>query len=76
MSYSNSLDHAKWAKLGLLAGVALLALGASGEIIGHMLFEDLPGWEETLFVYAEGLGILVGFFSPLIFGIVMPLTGS
>jgi hypothetical protein len=76
MAGYNTSNHAKWARWGFFLGATLLALGASGEIVGHLLFESLPDWENTLFVYAEGLGITIGFFAPLIFGIVLPLAES
>lgn len=74
MSSSNNFDHGRWAKNGFFLGVSLLLLGAFGEILGHLVFGGVPGWENTLFVYSEGVGVLIGFFSPFIFGIVLPLT--
>jgi len=71
---TRTIDYAAWAKWGFLLGVSLLAFGAGGEIIGHALVGDLPAWENTLFVYAEGTGIAVGFLAPVVFGIVLPLT--
>lgn len=70
----NDIDHATWAKLGFLFGLALFALGAGGELVGHALYGTLPTWEDTLFTYAEGVGLVVGFLSPWVFGIVLPLT--
>jgi len=73
MAQTRTLDNPKWAKRGFLIGVGLLALGAGGEIIGHLFFESLPSWENTLFTYSEGIGILVGFFSVWVFGVMLPL---
>ena len=74
MGRYSSMDYARWAKSGFLLGVGLLALGAGGEIIGRIIFGTLPGWEHTLFLYSEGIGVLVGLFSVIFFGIVLPLT--
>jgi len=73
MGRHGTIDHGRWAKTGFLLGLALLALGAGGEIIGRALFENLPAWENTLFVYMEGIGLTIGFFSPWIFGVALPL---
>ncbi|WP_459192569.1 DUF7860 family protein [Halosimplex sp. J119] len=69
-----STDYPSLAKLGFLAGVALFALGGLGEIAGTAMFGGLPGWEQTLFFDMEVFGILLGLFSPLVFGIVLPLV--
>lgn len=74
MSQTGSIDHAKRAKQGFLLGVSLFAVGALGEIVGHVLSSDMPGWGETLLFDAEVLGILLALFAPLVFGIVLPLT--
>jgi hypothetical protein len=44
------------------------------EIIGHTFFEPIPAWEGKLFFYSEVLGVVSGFFSVVVFGIVLPLT--
>lgn len=67
------MDHAKRAKQGFMLGVGLFALGALGEIIGHAMYSELPGWEQTLLFNAEVFGILIGLLAPLVFGIVLPL---
>lgn len=68
------LDYAEWTKTGFLIGVGLLAVGALGELLGHTFFGPIPAWEDTLFTTAEVVGILVGFFSIWIFGVILPLT--
>ncbi len=73
MAYGNSIDHAKRAKQGFFTGLGLFALGGLGEIIGHALYAELPGWEQALFFNAEVAGVLIALFVPLIFGIVLPL---
>ncbi|MFQ3295912.1 MAG: hypothetical protein ACI8VE_003004, partial [Natrialbaceae archaeon] len=48
-------------------------LGAGGSVVGHAFFEPLAGWEKSLFLDLEILGLLIGFASPIMFGIVLPL---
>jgi len=42
-------------------------------LIGHALYESLPEWETVLLFDLSVIGLLVGLFSPILFGIVMPL---
>lgn len=70
---ADDLDYATLAKGGFLLGFGLFVLGAGGELVGHALYESLPAWENTLFLYSEGAGLLVAFVSPILFGIVLPL---
>jgi hypothetical protein len=74
MAHHSSTDYTTLTKVGVLSGLALLAFGAGGEIVGHALFDTLPSWENTLFVYAEGSGILIAFFSFFLFGVFLPLA--
>lgn len=74
MGRYGDLDYAFLAKAGFFVGLGLLVIGAGGELIGHAYFEPLPAWEETLFFDLEVLGLLIGFFSPFLFGIFLPLT--
>ena len=73
MTQTSSLDHARLAKLGFLIGLGLFAVGGGGEIVGHALYGSLPAWEAALLFDLEVVGLLVGFFSPLVFGIALPL---
>lgn len=73
MGYSRGLDYGYWAKTGYLFGLELLLLGAGGEVVGHAVVGTLPAWENTLFTYSEGVGRVVGFFPPWIFGVALPL---
>lgn len=68
------LDYAFLTKAGFLFGIGLLALGATGELLGHALVGQLPAWEDALFTYAEGGGIVVAFCSFWLFGVLLPLT--
>ncbi|WP_435159644.1 hypothetical protein [Haladaptatus sp. DFWS20] len=74
MGRYGKLDYPKLTKTGFLLGVALVAIGALGEIVGSALFGPLPGWENMLFTDLEILGILLGLLSPFVFGIFLPLT--
>ena len=74
MGRYGDLDYPQLTKTSFLLGLGLFALGGLGELIGHAYFAPLPGWEQTLLFDAEMLGLLVAFFAPIIFGIVLPLT--
>lgn len=73
MAGTTSLDYARYAKLGFLLGVTLFVTGAGGELIATTYFAPLPAWEGTLLFDLEVLGIAVGFLSPWVFGVVLPL---
>ena len=73
MTETGSLDHARLAKWGFLVGFGLFAIGGGGEIIGHAVLGGLPAWEARLLFDLEVIGLLVGFFSPIVFGIALPL---
>jgi hypothetical protein len=74
MARHSNLDHAFLAKAGFLLGLALFAVGGGGEVFGHAMYGSLPAWETTLFFDLEVLGLLIGFFSPFVFGIFLPLA--
>lgn len=69
-----SAEYATLAKGGFGIGVAMVLIGILGMAIGHALFGSLPGWEETLFLDMEALGIVVALVSPFLFGVLLPLT--
>ena len=73
MARTRSIDHARYAKLGFLLGLSLFVIGGGGEIVGHAVYGTLPAWEATLLFDLEVIGLLVGFFSPLVFGVALPL---
>jgi hypothetical protein len=70
----SSMNYARLTKVGFLFGVGLLLFGAVGGIVGKAVFGTLPQWESTLFLFSEGIGILIGVFSVCVFGVVMPLV--
>jgi hypothetical protein len=74
MGRYGTLDYQHWAKTGFLLSVAVFALGASAELSVAALDLTLPAWEHALLVDMEIVGVLGALFSPLIFGIVLPLT--
>lgn len=74
MGRYGDLDYPRLTKTGFLLGFAMFAVGALGEIIGHAYFAPLPGWEETLLFDLEAIGLVIAFFSPFVFGILLPLT--
>lgn len=74
MSQYHGVDHATFAKRGFLLGVALFAVGVGGEVGGRALLGTLPALVNTLLVDMEAIGILLALFSPLVFGIVLPLV--
>ena len=73
MARARSVDHVRLAKLGFLLGLTLFLVGAGGELLGHALYGSLPAWEDTLLFDLEAVGLVVGFVSPFLFGIALPL---
>lgn len=74
MGRYGNLDYGRLAKTGFFLGLGLFVVGSGGEFIGHAFFEPLPTWETALLFDFEILGILIGFFSPFLFGVALPLT--
>lgn len=74
MTQHRELDYAFLAKAGFLLGLGMFVLGGGGEFLGHALYGSLPAWVDTLFFDLEAVGLVIGFFSPFIFGIFLPLT--
>ena len=68
-----SLDHARIAKTGFLAGLGLFAAGVAGELAGHSVVSSMPETLASALLMMEVLGVAVAFFVPLIFGAVLPL---
>ncbi|MBV0924066.1 hypothetical protein KTS45_07595 [Halomicroarcula limicola] len=73
MAQYRSMDHAALAKRGFLLGVGLFVLGILGEFVAPAVVGPLPGWGHMVLTDMEGIGILLGLFSPLVFGIILPL---
>lgn len=74
MGRYGSLDYPKLTKAGFLFGLTLFLGGALGSVIAGSVLGAVPDWLSTALVDAEAVGLIVGFFSPFIFGILLPLT--
>lgn len=74
MAHHRGIDYSVWTKRSFPFGVGLFALAAVIELAAHAYLGSLPGWEETLLLDAEIVGVLVALLSPFVFGIVLPLT--
>ena len=73
MAHDSGHEYPRLAKTGFFLGLALFVVGTGSELIGHAMFGSLPQWENTLFFALTIIGFAVGFASPFVFGIVMPL---
>ncbi|WP_248906116.1 DUF7860 family protein [Halocatena marina] len=74
MGHNMRLDYETYAKRGFVLGVALLAIGSIGSVMGPSIAGPLPSWERTAFFDLMWIGIATGFFSVFGFGIALPLT--
>jgi len=74
MSGYRDMDYTKLTRGGFLLGVAMFLVGGLGHVVVPALGGSLPGWGAGLLLDLEVGGILIGLFSPLAFGIVLPLT--
>jgi hypothetical protein len=74
MGRYGNIDYPTVTKRVFLFGASLFVLGFIGEAAGQTYFGPLPGWEETLLLTFETLGIVIALLAPLVFGIVLPLT--
>lgn len=74
MGRYGKLDYPHLTKAGFFLGLGLLVIGVGGEFVGQTYFGGLPAWEDTLLYALSIVGLLIGFFSPFVFGIFLPLT--
>ncbi|MFC7155829.1 hypothetical protein ACFQPA_10215 [Halomarina halobia] len=74
MGRYGSLDYPKLTKGGFLLGLTLFLAGAIGGAFAPAVLGSTPGWLSTVFVDMEAVGILLGLLSPIVFGVVLPLT--
>lgn len=74
MAQTGNLDYQRYAKGGFLLGLALFVVGVLGRMVGSAFLGPLPSWEQTLLFDMEVVGLLLGFFAPLVFGIALPLV--
>ena len=73
MGRYGDIDSPTFVKRGVLAGLLLLAVGEIGGYVGTTYYA-IPAWEELLFFDVAVLGLLVFVLSPILFGVVLPLT--
>lgn len=74
MGRYGNLDYPKLTRTGFALGVALLVIGLGTEFVAHSLHYTLPAWEETLLFDIGVVGLFLFLLSPIVFGIVLPLT--
>jgi hypothetical protein len=74
MARHGNWDYAFLTKAGFFLGLGLFLLGGGGELIGHAIYGTLPAWEDKLLFNLEVVGLIIGFFSPFVFGIFLPLV--
>lgn len=73
MGRYGSLDYPRLTKTSFLLGLALFVVGVLGQVVLGAL-PGTPAWELTLLLDLEAIGLIIAFFSPLVFGILLPLT--
>ncbi|PSQ02505.1 hypothetical protein BRC94_02110 [Halobacteriales archaeon QS_5_70_17] len=73
MGRYESIDYAAYAKWGFLLGAGLFLFGALGGTLAPAVVGSLGPLAKQAFVDAEILGILLGLFAPLVFGVALPL---
>jgi hypothetical protein len=76
MSETLQASNEQLAKGGFLLGLALVVLGAAGELATSAGVLRVSGWMQTLFFDMEVLGVVLFLFSPILFAIVVPLMTS
>jgi len=68
------LNYGRLTKRSVLLGVSLVLIGALGELLVNAVGISIPGWEATLLLGIEELGVLITLLAPFVFGIALPLT--
>lgn len=74
MGRYGEMDYPRLAKGGFLLGLCLLVVGAVGGAVVHAAVTQVPSWGPSVLFDIEVVGLVVGFFSPFVFGILLPLT--
>ncbi|NEU58830.1 hypothetical protein [Halorussus sp. MSC15.2] len=74
MGRYGDLNYQRLTKAGFLLSITLFAVGAGAELAAAAMHVTLPAWENALFVDMEILGTLGALLSPLVFGVILPLT--
>ncbi|MFT4910802.1 MAG: hypothetical protein ACI9TI_001979 [Natronomonas sp.] len=71
---TREIDYPKITKRSFALGLALFCIGGLGQGLVRTLGVQLPAWELTLLFDLEVLGIGIFLLSPIVFGILLPLT--
>jgi hypothetical protein len=74
MGRYRAFDYPTLTKTGFLLGLVLFLGGAVGSTLLNAFIGSIPGWLSTVLFDAEAIGLVIGFFSPFVFGILLPLT--
>lgn len=67
-------DYSRYAKGAFLLGLALFAIGGVGELVLAAGAQPVPAIASMVLFDMEVLGVAIGLFGPLTFGIVLPLV--
>jgi len=68
------LDYSRAVKSGVILGGLLLVGGFLGEAVGHMLYTDVTGTLDVIFISMEVIGIVIAMVAVFVFGVALPLT--
>ncbi|CCQ37670.1 uncharacterized protein Nmlp_3546 [Natronomonas moolapensis 8.8.11] len=71
---TREIDYPKVTKRSVALGLALFLFGGLGRGLVQTLGVQLPAWELTLLFDLEVLGIGIFLLSPIVFGVLLPLT--
>lgn len=66
-------DYSRYAKGTFLLGLTLFVVGGIGELVLSSASAPAPDVATTILFDMEVLGVAVGLFGPLTFGIALPL---
>ncbi|MFB6309149.1 MAG: hypothetical protein ABEH35_07450 [Haloarculaceae archaeon] len=68
------IDYPQLTKRAFAVGLALFLVGTVGGFLVRAGGLSVPAWEETLLLDAEIVGVVLMLLSPIVFGIILPLT--
>jgi hypothetical protein len=69
-THTKRMDYTKWLKITFTGSFAIFVLTTASLAT---IAPTLPAWEQTLLWELDILSLLVAFFSPFVFGVVLPL---
>ena len=70
----NRIDHVTLLKRSFVLGLALFVVAEAAEPLQRIAGVGVPVWEHSLLGVLAGLGLVVAFLSPFVFGIALPLV--